>query len=84
MSEGLDIWGRRRRLQRCDDGPEELATTTEASAEEDDPEVSTMTTYASDEELEETKSPSELLRWQRRRCVYGLRVLTTMTASSAE
>ena len=46
MSKGLDIRGRRRRLMRRDDGPEELATMTEASAEEDEPEVSTMTTEA--------------------------------------
>ena len=44
------IRGRRRRLRRCDDGPDELATTTEASAEEDEPEVLTTTTEASDEE----------------------------------
>ena len=37
------IWGQHRRLRRCDDGPEELATMTEALAEEDEPEVSTKT-----------------------------------------
>ena len=41
-------------LQRCDDGPEELATTTEAS--EDEPKVSTTTTDASAEEAEDTKT----------------------------
>ena len=41
MSEGSDIFGRQRRLLRHDDGPEELATTTEALEEEDGPEVLT-------------------------------------------
>ena len=44
MREAAKIWGRRQRLRRYDDGLEELATTTEASAEEDDPEDSTMKT----------------------------------------
>ena len=44
------------------DGPEELATTEEASVEEDEPEVSTATTEASIEEAEETMSPSERLQ----------------------
>ena len=39
-----------------------MATTTEASAEEDDPEVSTMTTEASIEEAEDTMLLSERLR----------------------
>ena len=44
------IQGRKRRLKHRDDGPEELATTTEALAEEDDPEFLTITTEASAEE----------------------------------
>ena len=39
-----------------------MATTTEASSEEDDPEVSTMTTEASIEEAEDTTRLSERLR----------------------
>ena len=39
VSEGLDIRGRRWKLLRRNDGPEELATTAEALAEEYDPEV---------------------------------------------
>ena len=39
-----------------------MATTTEASAEEDDPEVSTMTTEASIEEAEDTTRLSESLQ----------------------
>ena len=39
-----------------------MATTTEASAEEDDPEVSTMNTYASIEEAEDTTRLSERIR----------------------
>ena len=46
---------------RCDYGPEELATTMEASEEEDDPEVLTTTTEASIEEAEDTTLPSERL-----------------------
>ena len=61
MSKGSEIWGRQQRLRRRDDGPEELATTMEASAEEDDPEVSTMITEASAEGAEETTRPSERL-----------------------
>ena len=68
-------------MLRCDDGPEELSTTTEASAEEDEPEVLTTTMEASIEEAEDTTRPSERLRRRRRRCVYRLRVLTT-TASA--
>ena len=61
MSEGLDIQGRQRRLRRRNYGPEELATTTEALAEEDEHEVLTTTTEASAEEAEETACPSESL-----------------------
>ena len=39
VSEGLDIRGRRWKLLRRNDGPEESATTAEALAEEYDPEV---------------------------------------------
>ena len=61
MAEEARIWGRRRRLQRRDDGPEELATKTEVSAEEDEPEVSTTTTESLAEESKETTRPSERL-----------------------
>ena len=61
VSKGSEIWVRRRRLRRCNDGPEELETTAEASEEEDEPEVSTMTTEASAEEAEETTRLSERL-----------------------
>ena len=53
---------------------------TEASAEEDEPEVWTATTEASAEEAEETTRISERIRWWRRRCVYGVRVLMTKAA----
>ena len=66
------------------DGPEELATTKEASAEEDDHEVLVTTAEASIEEAEYKTRPSEHLRQQRRQCIYGLRVLTTTTTASAE
>ena len=46
VSKGSEIWGRRWKLLRCNDEPEELATTTEASAEEYEPEVLTTTTEA--------------------------------------
>ena len=46
--ESARIQGQRWRLRSCVDGPEELATTTEASEEEDNTEVSTMTTEASE------------------------------------
>ena len=58
-TEAERIWGRQWRLWRCDDGPEELATTTEVSEEEYDPEVLTTTTEVSDKEVEETTRPSE-------------------------
>ena len=43
-TEALRIQGQQQRPQRHDEGTKELATTTKASAEEDDPEVSTATT----------------------------------------
>ena len=70
MSEGSDIWGRRRRLLRRDDRPYELATTIEASAEEDDPKVSMETTEVSIEEAEDTTSLSEHIQRQRGQCVF--------------
>ena len=48
-TEASGIWGRRQRLRRRYDRPEELATTTGALAEEDEPEVSTTTMEASAE-----------------------------------
>ena len=54
-------WGQQQRLRRLDDGPEKLATMAEALIEEDEPDVSTTTTKASDEEAEETTCPSERL-----------------------
>ena len=71
-------------MLRRDDRPEELATTMEALTEEDDPKVLTTTTEASIEEAEYTMRPSERLRWRRRRCVYGIRVLTTTMAALVE
>ena len=54
MSKGLEtttgaerIQGQQQRLRRCYYVPEELAKTTEASEEEDEPEVSMTTTEAS-------------------------------------
>ena len=86
-SEGLEttmeaerIQGRRQRLRRRDDGPGELPTTTEESAEEDKPKVSMMTTEAL--EREEKTRLSECLRRRMQRCVYGIRVLTTTSALS--
>ena len=84
MSEGSEIQGRRRTLLHRDDGPEELSTRAELSAEEDDPEVLTTTTEASIEEEEDTTRLSEHLRQWRRRCVYGLIVLTMKTAALEE
>ena len=74
-AEAERIWGQQRRLQRCDDGPKELATTTEALAEEDEPEVSMTKTEASIKDSEDTMRPSERLQRWSCRCVYGLRVL---------
>ena len=56
----------------------------EALTEEDDPEVLTTITEASDEEAEETTRPSERILRRRFRCVYGLRVLMMTTALSIE
>ena len=53
-TEASRIQGRQQRPRHRDDGPEELATTTEASAEEDEPGVSTTRTEAPAEEVEET------------------------------
>ena len=50
MSEVLEIRGRQRRLRSCDDGPDELETPMEASAEEDETKVLKTTTDASMEE----------------------------------
>ena len=52
-------------------------TTTEASEEEDEPELLMTTTEASVEEAEETTHPSEHLQRRRHRFVYGIKVLTT-------
>ena len=41
------IRGRQRRMRSCDDGPEELVTTTEASVEKDEPKDLTTTIEAS-------------------------------------
>ena len=57
-----DIRGQRRWLLHRDEGPYEMATTTEASAEEYKSEVSTMTTEASIEEAEDTTRLSEYLQ----------------------
>ena len=61
-----------------------MATTAEASAEEDDPEDSRMTTESFAEEAGETTRLSERLRRGRRQCVYDPRELTTTTVESAE
>ena len=84
MTESASIWGQQWRLRHCGGGPEELATTKEASAEQDVTKVLTMTTEVSAEEAEETTHPSDYLRRQRRRCVYGIRVLTTTTVEVVE
>ena len=78
------IWGRRRRLRRCNDRPEELSTTTEASAEEDEPKELRMTKKASTEEAGETTLPSGSLQRLRWRYVYGPREFTTTTSASEE
>ena len=57
---------------------------TEGSAEKDEPEVSTATTEASIEEEEDTTRLSERLQPRRRLYVYGLGLLTTTMAASAE
>ena len=80
--EAARIRGRRRRLQSRDDGLDKLATTTEASAEEYEPEVSTTTMEASKEEAEERTRPSESLQQWRRRYVYRLMVFAMTPAAS--
>ena len=84
MSEGSEIWGRRRRLRRRNDRPEELATNMEASSEEDYTKVFTTTTEASIEEAENTTRLSERLQRKMRQYVYGKRVLMTTVAASKE
>ena len=59
--EAANIWGQQRRLQRRDDGPDKLATTTEASAEEDALKVLMTKTEVLEEEAEEKMRPSERL-----------------------
>ena len=90
-SEGLEmttkaamIRGQQRRLQSRNDGPEELATTTEASIEKDNPEDSTTTAEALAEEAEETTRLRERLRRRIWKCVYGPRELTTAMVASTE
>ena len=80
----MRVQRQRKRLRRCDDGPEEFATMAEASAEGDEPKDSTTTTEASSEEAEETTRLSERLQWQRRRYVYGHRELTTTAVVVAD
>ena len=78
------IWGQQQRLRRCDDGPEELETTTGALVEKDEPEDLMTTMDASAEEVEETTRLREHLQWLRRWCVYGPRELTTTTVAFVE
>ena len=62
-----------------------MATTTEVLAEEDDPEVLTMTSEASIEETEDTTRLSDRLQQGMRRCVYGQpEVSLTTTEASIE
>ena len=82
--EAARIWGGQRRLWRRDGRTEELATTMEALAEEDEPKVSMATTEASAEEAEETTCLIECLLWWRQWCFYGLRLLMTRTEASSE
>ena len=56
----------------------------EASEEEDEPKFLTTKMEASDEEAEDTMRPSEHLQRQRRRCVCGLRILTTTNVAFLE
>ena len=83
-TEAARIWGQKRRLWRCNDKPEKLATMTEALVEKYDPEESTKMTKALAEEGEETTRLKECLRRQRRWRVYGPMVLTTATVASTE
>ena len=78
------IRGRQLRLWSCDDRPEELSTTTEASEEKNDPEELRMKKKASAEEAGETTLPSECLQRRRWRYVYGPREFTTTTSESEE
>ena len=57
---------------------------TEASEEEYEPGVLTTTTEASIDKTEDKTLPIERLQQRRRRCVYGLRVLTTKTVAPEE
>ena len=84
VSEGSEIRGQRWRLLRRNDGPEELSTTTDALADEDEPEFSTTTMDASIEKAKYTMRLSERIQRRRRRCVYRIRVLATTMAASAE
>ena len=68
---------------RDDDGGCRIATA-EASAEEDETEVSTTIIEVSIEEVEDKMRPSERLQRRRRQCIYGIRVLTTTTVSLSE
>ena len=78
------IRGRQLRLWSCDDRPEELSTTTEASEEKNDPEELRMKKKALSEEAEETTLPSECLQRRRWQYVYGPREFTTTTSESEE
>ena len=69
--EAARIWRQLQRMRRRDDGPEELATPMEVSAEEDETRELTTKMEALAEEAEETTRLSECLQQQRRRCVYG-------------
>ena len=55
------IQGRRQRLRRCDDTPEELGTMTDVSEEEDEPEVSTKAIEALEEKADDIMRPSKYL-----------------------
>ena len=77
---GIRDSGRRRRLLRRNDRPEELTNMTESLVEEDEPKVLTTTTEASIEEAKDTTRLSERLWRRRHQCVYRLRILTTTMA----
>ena len=51
-TEAARIWGRRRRLRRHNDGPDELTTMTEASVDEYEPKLLTTTMDSLTEEAE--------------------------------
>ena len=61
-----------------------MATTTEASVEEDEPEHFTTTTESSAEEAKEMMCLREHLRRWRQRCVYMPRELTMTTVALTE